>query len=333
VTPRQRIEALLRGEPTDRIPLALWRHFYPEESAARPLADTTVAFTNRYDLDLVKYNPRADYHAEPWGTEYSYAGTAEPRLVRYAISSGADWPRITSRGLSEPAFAELLDGLRMVRRALPDMPLVATIFTPFGVLGRLASPAQLLTDLRAHPEAILAALDAVATTFRDLAAACCEIADGIFLATTAVAWWPKSWGSAAASHPHLSDTEYARFGMPFDLRVLDGARGAKLNILHVCGERAPVIALARAYPVDVVSWSVNADGHPSLDGFLSAVERKVAVGGISNAALADAALARTEARDGLRRTDGRRWIAAGACTIPTTSSPSAIDAARDTLRR
>jgi uroporphyrinogen decarboxylase len=312
--------AATRGDLVDRVPFAVWRHFYPEETEARSLVETTIALTRRHEIDLVKFNSRAHYHAEPWGTAYEYDGVAHPRLVRNAVERTADWSRIDRRGVGEPAFQDLLLGLRLVHDALPDIPLLATIFTPLGVLGRIAAPAQLVEDLREHPDAVLPALEAVTETFRGLAAACCEIADGIFLATT-----------PAASRSYLTDDEYARFGTPYDLRVLDGARGAPLNVLHVCGEDAPVIALARAYPVAAVSWNVYAREHPPLDAFLASVEGKAAVGGLSDGAFADPDQARIEARVGAERTGGRRWIAAGGCTIPIGSRPDAIDAARHVL--
>jgi uroporphyrinogen decarboxylase len=327
MTARERVFAAVHDAPVDRVPFTLWRHFYPDEAEARSLADVTVAFTRRHRFDLVKFNSRADYHAEPWGTTYEYAGSADPRLVGFAVTRTEEWARIDRRGLDEPAFRDLLEGLRLVRRELPDIPLVATIFTPLGVLGRLAAPAQLLADLREDPDAVAPALEAVTETFRDVAAACSEIADGIFLATTAVAWWPTAWGTAAASQPHLVATEYARFGTPWDLRVLEGAAGAPLNILHVCGEDAPVIELGERYPVAAVSWSVHGRGHPSLDAFLAKVVGKGAVGGISNPAFGDPERGKQDAGDGLARTGGRRWIAAGDCTIPVTSDATAIDAA------
>jgi uroporphyrinogen decarboxylase len=326
MTARERIFAAIRGEPVDRVPFSFWRHFYPDEAEAGSLADVTVAFTQQHGLDLIKFNSRADYHAEPWGTRYEYAGPADPRLVSLAVTRADDWARVGRRGLEEPAFRDLIDGLRRVRAALPDVPLVATIFTPLGILGRLTSPPQLLADLREHPDAVIPALEAVTETFHDVAAACAEISDGIFLATTAVAWWPAAWGTAAATHPHLTEAEYARFGTPYDLRVLEGAAGASLNVLHVCGEQAPVIALGERYPVAAVSWSVHARDHPPLDAFLAAVPDKAAIGGISNPAFNDAAQGRKDAADGMRRTAGRRWIAAGDCTIPVTSDPRAIDA-------
>src|SRR5207302_6943798 len=120
--------------------------------------------------------------------------------------------------LSEPAFQAVLGGLRDVPGVLPGIPLVATISTPLAVLERLAGKDRLLADLRAHTGDVVAALDAVAETFAELAAACTEYADGIFLATTV-------W----ARRDTLDEGEYRRFGTAYDLRVLAGARGAALN--------------------------------------------------------------------------------------------------------
>jgi uroporphyrinogen decarboxylase len=241
VTSRERVLRALRGEPVDRVPFAVWRHFYPEENqGAAKLAETTIAFARRHRLDLVKYNPRAHYHAEPWGTEYRYGAWGPPRLVRHALGKTAPWSRIRRKGVGEPAFRELREGLRQLREALPNTPLLATIFTPLGVLERLAGRERVLADLRQRTDEVLGALDAAAETFAALATACCEIADGIFLATT-------NW----ARRDSLDDGEYRRFGVPFDLRVLAGARGAPLNVLHVCGPDARVLELAR-YPVAAI---------------------------------------------------------------------------------
>src|SRR5207247_5591222 len=185
VNPSERVTGALGGQKVDRVPFAVWRHFYPDENEGpAKLAETTIAFTKRHQLDLIKYNPRAHYHAEPWGTRYRYGKDGHPVLERYAVRKPEDWARIGRKSVREPAFQELLSGMRLVREVLPDTPLVATIFTPLGVLERLAGAERVLADLRAHTDAVVAALDAVAETFAELAAACIEYADGIFLATT-----------------------------------------------------------------------------------------------------------------------------------------------------
>src|SRR3989442_10010156 len=187
--------------------------------------------------------------------------------------------------------------MRLVREVLPATPLVATIFTPLGVLERLAGRERVLADLRAHTDDVVAALDAVTETFAELAEACCEDADGIFLATT-------TW----ARRDTLDDGEYARFGTAYDLRVLAGARGAALNVLHVCGPGARVIELAR-YPVAAVSWNPRLPGNPGHAAFLAAVPARGAIGGFSDEAFLSrsAGLVKREASDGLMQTGGQRW--------------------------
>lgn len=319
---RERVTAALGGHAVDRVPFAVWRHFYPEENeGAAKLAETTIAFTKRHQLDLIKYNPRAHYHVEPWGTRYRYGKDGHPVLDRYAVRKPEDWSRIRRKSIEEPAFQELLFGLRLVSEVLPDTPLLATIFTPLGVLERLAGKERLLEDLRTRTDDVVAALDAVTETFAELAEACCEYADGIFLATTA-------W----ARRDTLDDGEYRRFGTAYDLDVLAGARGAALNVLHVCGPDARVVELAR-YPVAAVSWNPRLEGNPSLGAFLAAVPSRGAIGGFSDEAFtAPTTAAKREAREGLAQTAGRRWIAAGGCTIPVDSRPENIEAARDALR-
>jgi uroporphyrinogen decarboxylase len=319
---RERVTAALGGQRVDRVPFAVWRHFYPDESQGPArLAETTIAFTKRHQLDLIKYNPRAHYHAEPWGTRYRYGKDGHPVLERYAVRKPDDWARIGRKSVREPAFQELLYGMRLVREVLPDTPLVATIFTPLGVLERLAGTERVLTDLRTHTDLVVAALDAVAETFAELAAACTEYADGIFLATTV-------W----ARRDTLDEGEYRRFGTAYDLRVLAGARGAALNVLHVCGPRARVVELAR-YPVAAVSWNPRLPGNPGIAAFLAAVPSRGAIGGFSDEAFvaSTAALAKREAREGLAQSGGRRWLAGGGCTIPVDSRPENIEAAREAL--
>ncbi len=322
MTPRERVFAALRGAPVDRVPFALWRHFYPEENqGAATLARTTIAWTRENGFDLIKYNPRAHYHAEPWGTAYAYHGAARPTLLRHAVRRPEDWARVDRRSAGEPAFGEMLEGMRVVREALPTIPLVATIFTPLGVLERLAGRDEVERDLRLVPELVLGALANVAATFRDLARECLRHADGIFLATT-------SW----ARRDVLGDEAYARFGEPFDREVLAGAEGAPLNVLHVCGAWARVVELAR-YPVAAVSWNPQLEGTPSLGEFLTHVRGRAAIGGLSDEALLedDPREVAREVAEGRAQTRDRRWIAAGGCTVPVEAKPGAIAAARKAL--
>ena len=322
-TARARIAAARRGEVIDRPPFAVWRHFYAEEQPGRQraLAERLVTFVQRHDLDLLKYNPRAQYHAEPWGTSYRYDGDAHPQVERYAVRDSSDWREVHPVAPEGGVFEEMLEGLSLARAALPEVPLVMTIFTPLAICERLAGRDRLLADLRARPADVLGALDAVAWTFARFAAACVAAgADGVFLATTI-------W----AQREVLRDDEYARFGRPFDLRILDAVSGAPFNVLHVCGSGARVLDLSD-YPVAAVSWNAHAAAAPSPSVFLAEVADRLGVGGLSDEAFtsADEAHLRGEV-EWLAAQAQRRWIAAGGCTIPVASRGRNIDLARSLL--
>jgi uroporphyrinogen decarboxylase len=317
------VNAAIRGEVIDRPPFAVWRHFYGEEQPdrGRDLAERLVDFVRAHDLDLLKYNPRAQYHAEPWGTRYRYDGDAHPEVERYAVDDPSGWREIQPVPPEGGVFDEMLDGIAFARAALPDVPLVMTIFTPLAICERLAGRERLLADLRTRSTDVLGAIDAVTWTFARFAAACVSAgADGIFLATTI-------W----AQREVLRDDEYAKFGRPFDLRVLDAVAGAPFNVLHVCGSDARVLELSD-YPVAALSWNVHARGNPDPAAFLAAVRDRVGIGGFSDDAFTGAseADARAEA-EWLAVQAPRRWIAAGGCTIPVTARDTNIDRARTLL--
>ena len=322
-TARQRVAAAMRGEVLDRPAFAVWRHFYAEEQPgqAQRLARRLVDFTEAHDLDLLKYNPRAHYHAEPWGTRYRYGGDEHPEVERYPVVDSAGWRDVQPVPPEGGVFDEMLEGLELAREALPDVPLVMTIFTPLAICERLAGRERLVADLRARPTDVLGALDAVTWTFARFAQACVAAgADGIFLATTV-------W----AQRDVLRDDEYAEFGRPFDLRILDAVSAAPFNVVHVCGAEARVLELSD-YPVAAVSWNVHARGNPSPSVFLAQARDRVGVGGFSDEAFAgrDDAHLRAEV-DWLAAQAPRRWIAAGACTIPIGSRDASIDRARALL--
>lgn len=325
VTSRERVLAAARGEVLDRPAFAVWRHFYDAERPGRAseLAGALAAWVREHELDLLKHNPRAQYHAEPWGTRYRYPGGDEkPVLERYAVTSSGDWARIDARPPTEPAFVELFEGLRLVRGALPDVPVLMTVFTPLSILERLAGRDRVLADLRERPSEIHGALDAVTETFARLAAELVAAgADGIFLATTA-------W----AQRDVLNDAEYARYGRPFDLRILEAVADAPFNVLHVCGANARVFELAD-YPVAGVSWNAHASLNPGVYAFLQRVTDRVAIGGYSDEALTEDGLSLLNAEgNAVPAPLLGRWIGAGGCTIPVTSGAWNIDIARDFAR-
>jgi uroporphyrinogen decarboxylase len=310
MTPRQRVWAALRGERTDRPPVSFWGHVYHRESSARELVDVTLERQHRYQWDWVKLNPRKHYHVEPWGVAYRYPGIPDqkPTLERWPIKAAADWETITEKPADQGALGEQIEAVTLLRRALPDVPIVATVFTPLAVLGEMTrEPGELREHMRTHPERVRAALEAVTVTYERFAPRLIAAgADGLYFATT-------DW----ASRKLMSPEDYRAWARASDLRVLAAVSGAPFHVLHVCKGRNLLFELAD-YPVSAFSWDATDPTNPSLAEGLARIERAV-MGGISqDAALLDHDPERSlgEYRHGLVQTCVSRWLVAPGCSIP-----------------
>lgn len=326
MSPRERIQAAVRGEALDRPPVSFWGHLFDRESTARDLAETALESWGSYGWDFVKLNPRSSYHAEVWGTAMRLSGLPhqKPERTAYPVHDLADWKAVTARGVDAAPLAEQLGAIRHVRRGLPkDVPLVETVFSPLAVAADLAeSPRTLLSHLRRDEAAVRPALEAIAATFREfVGAALAAGADGLFFATV-------EWGSRDLVSPE----EHARFARPFDLAVLEAARGAEFNLLHVCRSNNLLEPLAD-YPVHAFSWDAHGPGNPDLAAGLSVVPG-AAAGGIAQEGALQAAgpfAVLEQLEEGFVRTGGRRWIVAPGCVIPPTTPPENLSAVRRAL--
>jgi uroporphyrinogen decarboxylase len=317
---RERVAAALRGDETDRPPWSLWRHFYQAESTAEQLAEQMLNWARRYGFDFLKVNARAQYHVEVWGASYRYTGREHdrPQRLDYPIKSADDWERLEPRGLDAPALAEQLEALRAIGQSLGgELPYVETVFSPLAVAGYMVDDNQtLVRHLRERPAAVHHGLDAIARTFAPFAGACLEAgADGIFFATT-------RW----ASRDYLTPAEYAEFGRPYDLRVLEAVRGASFNVLHVCDSHNMLLDLAD-YPVQAFNWAATDPTNPTLAD--AAGLPGLRIGGLSNDALTgpDPAAAAREAEAARAQAGPRRWALGANCSIPTTSRDANLRAA------
>ena len=238
----------MKGEKTDRLPVSFWRHFYDKESTAQGLADAMLAFQKKYDWDFMKVNPRASYHIEGWGakTHYPEDSLSGAKVIEHPVKKTRDWEKIKKLTMSNRAFAEQLEALRLIKGKLKDeLFIVETIFSPLSVVGDLVKEEQdLVNDLREKPELIHKALEVICEVFSSFADECLNSgADGIFFATT-------EW----ATKNTLTEDEYLEFGKPYDLKLLRQVESAELNILHICKSNN-FLPLFADYPVKAVNWN------------------------------------------------------------------------------
>ncbi|HLG51316.1 MAG TPA: uroporphyrinogen decarboxylase family protein [Chloroflexota bacterium] len=322
MSPRERLQATLRGEPTDRPAWSMWRHFYDTEATPEGLAESMLGFQNTYQFDFMKVNPRASYHVEDWGVTIQYSGDPHrgPTIVDVPVKSPADWRKIEPRPVDRGVLGDHLRALRLIRDGLGGrIPFIMTIFNPLSLAGDLVpSDQDLLRHMQEAPDLVHQGLRAITETFVNYTRAVLELgASGIFFATT-------SW----ASKDTISPEQYRIFGRPYDLQVLEAAQGAEFNLLHVCGENNMLFELGD-YPVHAVNWASTSPSNPSIAAAAARLKPAL-VAGISREALVaptpDQALA--EARRAREESGGIHWALGPVCSIPTRSRPETLAALR-----
>lgn len=320
MTKRERLQATIRGEQTDRVPVALWRHFPVDDQNPAELAASTVAFQREYDFDFIKVTPASSFCVRDWGVEDYWLGNEEGtrEYSHHPIRSAADWQGLVGLAPDQGALGGQLRCLEGIVGAVGGrVPVIQTIFNPLAQAKNLVGRQNLLAQLREHPSELHSGLQTITeTTVRFIEAACQQGIDGIFLAVQHATW------------ELLSQKEYEEFGVPYDRRLLAAAKGLWLNVLHLHGNRV-MFDLLSGYPVQVLNWH-DRETPPTLrEG--QARFRGAVLGGLRQW---DTMLRGTpqevahEAEEALEQTGGRRFILGTGCVTPITAPWGNLRAAR-----
>ena len=293
MTRMQRFHAAVAGEPVDRVPCTGWVHFITEELGGTEHALRHTRWVRDHDWDICKIVN--DFH-------YPFPEGAE------RLRGVDDMLRFAPASLDEPAFAEELKAIRLLRAEFgPDMPIILTVFEPLRqIVRRAGMPSlQLILD---NPQPALRMLDTVAeTTARYMGAIRDAGCDGIFLACTGGLRPPVRFG--------LSDEHYARFVKPYERAMLEAAAGM-VRIVHAHG--APIdVDRVIDLPCEVLSLSDRLPGNPSLAQLRRKTDRCL-MGGIDESRIHDMSQQELEEQiaDAIRQLDGHKMILSPGCTLP-----------------
>ena len=78
MTKHERIQAALRGDPVDRMPVAFWKHWPVDDQDAESMAERALEYQRHFDFDFIKI-PRPTPTASP--TMGARVSIAVERLV------------------------------------------------------------------------------------------------------------------------------------------------------------------------------------------------------------------------------------------------------------
>ena len=317
----QRIAAAAAGEPVDRLPISLWRHFPEDDLDPAKLAGHMVSWQRKWDFDLVKFMPSGTYGVEDWGAVTAYRGAANGAraVVKTGLARAEDWPRLARLDPRKGVLGQQVEALRLAARELGGgAPILQTIFSPLTTARKLAGD-RVFADMRRSPEALEAGLRIITDATIEFALASLEAgAHGFFLATQ------------CASYRVATEAEYARFGKRYDVEIFAALKGkTRLDLLHIHGEDVMFDLLAD-YPVSLINWHDRLTA-PTLRDALTRFP-KLLVGGIEeNRTLAGgpADAIGAEVRDAIDQTGGRRLMVGPGCVLLVATPEAHIRAAVD----
>lgn len=325
LTRRERLERAIHGEPVDRAPVALWRHFPVDDQDPAALAAATAAFQREYDFDFVKVTPAGSFCVKDWGVDDVWNGNGEGTrdYTRRAIAAPDDWTRLPRLDPTRGNLGAQLRCLELLRSTFgDDPPFIQTIFSPLAQARNLAGGETALVHLRRYPDALKAGLETIAATTIDFiqAARSSGIA-GIFFAQN------------HATYRFLSESEYREFARPYDLRILDAAKDLWLNVLHLHGDEI-MFDLAADYPAAIVNWH-DRETTPTLAEGLKRVTGAVCGGVRQWETLVRGTPddVRRECADALGQTGGRRFVLGTGCVTPIIAPAGNIRAVREAVEK
>lgn len=316
MTKRERILAAIKREPTDRPPYAFWRHFPNVDRSPAALAQTTLRFHERYGSDFLKVTPAGGYAVEDWGCVESdeLAPDGHRPCLRHAVNAGEDWKKIRPVAMESTGWATHVESvIRCVVDRRADCSVIPTVFSPLS-LARKLSGDRLNYDLKENTRLVEDALRGITDTILAFMEACFrEGAEGLF------------YSVQAASHAFHTEEEYARFGEPYDRRILETVREqSRLTVLHCHGERLMFDRLA-ALPADVWNWDDRRAGPSLAEG--KAIVPGAVQGGLNQWTTlkeGTAPDAQAEAQDALAQTARTGIILGAGCVLLPDHSDAAM---------
>lgn len=309
----------------DDILFSLWSHFPYVDLDAEKLADATIEFQKTFDLDFIKTMPNGMYVTEDHGTEIDHSEISKggvSKVISTPFQSVGDWSKLSLIDLTRGAFARELRSLDLIRQALPDIPILFTVFSPMTIASKLSQGRiqEQVSNPKNHPT-LHQALAIIAENVARLSDAAIRIgANGVFFA------------NQDTDRKKFGYDDFCEFVHTYDMEALAGARGGAFNVLHLHGASARFFELQQ-YPVDGLNWHLW-ETHPNARAVRNSTSKCV-VGGLNRVSIANNDLAALQGQiaDTLAVAEemGNVILAPG-CTIPHGFTPDTLHFIRDQIR-
>lgn len=321
---RERLERAIHGGELDRVPVSLWRHWPGDDQRATDLAEATIAFQRRWDFDFVKVTPSSSFCITDYGVQDRWVGHLEGtrEYTKRAVERSLDWTELRVLNPDRGGTGRQLEVLRILNEAFgTEVPFIQTVFSPLAQAKNIAGKPLLIEHMRTAPDRLKTGLGTITeSTLRFIDAMRRSGVSGIFYAVQ------------HASHSVMSEAEYEEFGRPYDLQILEALPDDWwLNVLHLHGP-APMFDMVSDYPIQVINYHDRETGLTLAEGKLR-FEGAVSggIGRMEPMHNGTPVEVRSQARQAIEQTNGRRFILSTGCVIMATTPTSNIRAAREVV--
>lgn len=319
-----RIRAAVEGRVPDRVPYTFWSHFPEIDRDPELLTQATVQLVDDYDIDLVKVMSNGMYAVEDFGCECDFSEVSRggvAKIVKTPVVSVDDWSKIAELSLDSPALRREIETLgRILEKLKGRIPVLFTVFSPLTIAEKLSCGALCGHLDSGGGTAVHRALGAMAETVRALSEKALETgADGVFFATQ------------SAVRERFSAEEYAEYGVPYDLKALEGASKGWCNTVHLHGSDIHFDKCVD-YPVQILNWHVW-ETAPDI-GEAAKKTSKCLMGGLKRFSITENRKDElsVQIRDSLSQSGGMRHILSPGCVIRLPIPPDALRHIRETAR-
>ena len=260
---RERVTAMLNHQQADRVPV------YPILSGVtRKLVGATyeqwstdadvctaafLAAADRFDLDCLVTLIDLSVECAAWGQPLIFPENeaARPDYKHAIIGSLEEYGKI------KPVDFRTCDRMtmmvevcrRLVEAKGSELPIVAFVFGPLGVLSMLRSQQELYMDIYDDPDAVHEALRAITDTLKDYVVALCKTGVDAIM-----------WDTLFASGSIMSKDMWSEMEAPYMRELAEAVRQAGCaNMIHNCGQRVyfdvqieavDPVAISFLYPPD-----------------------------------------------------------------------------------
>jgi uroporphyrinogen decarboxylase len=323
------LKETLRGELSEQLPIALWKHHPETDRNPATLADSEIEFHRHFDSDLLKISFFGHYPCVDFGCKVVYDGanTGSTTLIEAAINEVSDWEVMEPPDVNSGEFGNQIRAVELIQKyAHGVVPTLATVFDPTMVADKICGK-RFTEYIDTHPDIMHSALDLITDVMVDFAQATIDAgAYGLFLA------------SQHSTHSSVTDAQYKEFVYPYDLKLISKLRGkGNLMVMHLHAreddEKIRFDKISRTPGLDAINWEDQTSSHSLKEG--RRICKKTVLGGIDHNGIfrtGSPEEASKQVKDAIEEAGYEKLIVAPGCVVTVDTPIENIQAVVDLVR-